>query len=89
MERARQQSDRSAFGGELCLEVGVWEDVAVMDDVLFVLALLVGVAAVVLLRTAYIVTKDPATRRMLARWGWPLAALAIVLVVVFLAVEQV
>ena len=62
---------------------------AVMDDVLFVLALLVGVAAVVLLRTAYIVTKDPATRRMLARWGWPLAALAIVLVVVFLAVEQV
>ncbi|MFF2268684.1 hypothetical protein ACFVTZ_10460 [Cellulosimicrobium cellulans] len=60
-----------------------------MDDVLFVLALLVGVAAVVLLRTAYIVTKDPATRRMLARWGWPLAALAIVLVVVFLAVEQV
>jgi hypothetical protein len=89
VERARQQLDCTAFGGELFPEVGAWEGMAVMDDVLLVLALLAGAAAAVLLRTAYVVTKDPTTRRMLAGWGWPLAALAIVLGVVFLAVEQV
>lgn len=79
----------SALDGAVGPGIAVGEGMAVVDDVLLVLALLAGAAAAVLLRTAYVVTKDPATRRMLARWGWPLAALAIVLGVVFLAVEHV
>lgn len=78
-----------AIAGAVGPGIAVWEGMAVVDDVLLVLALLAGAAAAVLLRTAYVVTKDPATRRMLARWGWPLAALAIVLGIVLLAVEHV
>ena len=45
------------------------------------------VPAATLLRWGYQVTHDQDVRRRCLRWGWPLSALAVVLVLVFLATE--
>ncbi|MFF2269055.1 hypothetical protein ACFVTZ_12335 [Cellulosimicrobium cellulans] len=58
-----------------------------MLDVLMVLWLLTAGLAVVLLRSAYVVARDPRMRRSLAAWGWPLAAAAVVLGLVVLALD--
>ena len=63
-----------------------WESASVLD-VLMVLCLLTAGLAVVLLRSAYVVARDPRMRRSLAAWGWPLVGIAVALGLVFLALD--